>query len=115
MGAVTLYALLRERCGLSLREAANFHDVAMNTVESWSSGRRPAPDGVVSELRRLYAKIEDAAYQEIADKEGAVDLILASDDTEAASLGWPCVGAHAAMLGIAAALTHKKVTIAQSA
>ncbi|HQF31786.1 MAG TPA: hypothetical protein PLJ34_10105, partial [Hyphomicrobiales bacterium] len=33
----------------------------------------------------------------------SVELGLSSDDHEAQSIGWPCVGAHAAVLGLVAA------------
>lgn len=56
-----LYALLRERCGLSIREAAAFHDVSENTVVSWSAGRRNPPESIAAELRALYRQIETAA------------------------------------------------------
>jgi hypothetical protein len=36
---------------------------------------------------------------------------LASDDYEAQQIGWPCVGAHAAVLGIVAARTNKPLII----
>lgn len=112
----TAYALLLARCGLSLQEAAAFHDVRLDTVKSWSSGRNRAPDGVIAELRELYDRIEDAAHQAVAVIErggdsGEVELGLASDDAEAQSLGWPCVGAHKAVLGLVAAMIDNHVTV----
>lgn len=112
----SLYALLRERCGLSLREAADLHGVSHDSVVSWSSGRRRPPAGVIAELRALYERIETAADQIVAMAEDAgadveIELGIASDDTEARSIGWPCVGAHAAALGIAAATIDNPVVI----
>lgn len=108
----SLYALLRDRCGLSIREAAAFHDVPVNTVTKWSSGDRNAPPGVIAELRDLYAVIEKIADQAIAainqaeEAQGSppetIELGLASDDYEARQLGVPCVGAHAAAIGLVA-------------
>ena len=71
-----LYALLRERCGLSIREAAEFHAVPENAVASWSAGRRNPPAGVITELRLRYVQIDDAAARlvEIADKAPAPRL-----------------------------------------
>jgi hypothetical protein len=40
-----------------------------------------------------------------------IELGLASDDAEAKSIGWPCVGAQAAALGVGAALIDNPVTI----
>lgn len=117
----SLYALLRERCGLSIREAAEFHAVPVNTVTKWSSGDRNAPPGVVAELRELYATIEDIADEAVAavdqakSEQGsppeAVELGLASDDYEAQQLGLPCVGAHAAAVGLAAISIDDSVVI----
>ena len=110
-----LYRLLRERCGLSLDEAAAFHDTRIDTVRSWSSGRRNAPPGAIDELRALYAKIERAASElvDIAKKieAEAIEISLSSDDHEAQSLGWPCAGAHEAAIGIAAARLSRDVII----
>lgn len=113
---ISLYGLLRERCGLSLREAAEFHRVATDTVTSWSAGRRMAPAGVLSELRDLYEKIDTAADQLIAlaaknDPETEIEVGLASDDHEARSLGWPCVGAQAASIGLAAAYMDNPIRV----
>lgn len=109
----TTFALLCERCGLSSREAAGFLAVRDDTIKSWSSGRRTAPDGAIAQLRTLYAKIERAAGEaeallaKLTAEQGSepevVELGLSRDDAEAHALGWPCVGAHAAALGLAKA------------
>lgn len=57
----TVYDLLRQRCGLSQVEAANMHGVSLNSLQSWCTGRRTAPPGVVAELRALYLDIRRAA------------------------------------------------------
>lgn len=81
--------------------------VSLQTVQSWSSGRRRTPSGIITELRALYARIEHAAAESIeviaADNPTIVELGIAANDHEAQSLGWPCVGAQAASLGIIAA------------
>lgn len=110
----SLYCLLRERCGLSIREAAEFHRVPTTTISSWSAGRRSAPAGVIAELRDLYDTIENAAHQLVefvGDDTAEIELGLSSDDAEARSIGWPCVGAHAASLGLAAAMLDNDVAI----
>lgn len=108
----TAYALLLDRCGLSHREAALFvHQVRPDTVKAWAAGRNRVPAGAIAELRALYARIEAAAVQaldqiEAMAADGAPDRIelgLACDDAEAQALGWPCVGAQAAMLGLVVA------------
>ena len=108
------YGLLRERCGLSIVEAAAFHHVSDDTVKAWSSGRRKAPDGVIQELRNLYDTIETAAVniaRMIDDDTGEIELGLAADDHEAQSIGWPCVGAQAASIGLAACYLDNDVII----
>lgn len=114
---ITVYSLLLERCGLSHREAAEFHNVRLDTVKSWSSGRNPAPAGALAELRALYARIEKAANELIRlmkkHKAAEFEIGLASDDYEARQppLNWPCVGSHAAAIGLAAARTDKKIIV----
>lgn len=116
----TAFTLLSQRCGLSLREAANFLGVRIDTVKSWSSGRNPAPAGVIDELRRLYGRIEgaaEAAIQQIEDvatdagQPETVEMGISADDHEAQSLGWPCVGAHAAVIGLVAAWADVPIVI----
>lgn len=117
----SLYAMLRERCGLSIREAAAFHDVPVNTVTKWSSGARTAPPGVIAELRSLYETIEDVADRAVAGIDEAkeaqgsppetIELGLASDDYEAQQLGLPSAGAHAAAVGLVAISIDDPVVI----
>lgn len=103
----TIFELLVSRCGLSQREAAEYLGVRIDTVKSWASGRRQPQDAVLGDLARLAEKIARAAEEAIAQIDAmaashgppdAIDLGLASDDTEARDLGWPCVGAQAACL-----------------
>jgi hypothetical protein len=112
---MTTFALLCNRCGLSLREAADFLGVRQDTVRSWSIGRRGAPASAIEELRALYAKIERAAGEAVAMARKArgatIELGIAADDHEARSLGWPCVGAQAASLGLVAARLGASVVI----
>ena len=109
---ITTYALLLNRCGLSHREAAAIHGVRLDTVKSWATGRNRAAAGAIAELRALFAQIENVANESAVQfgilqaahgAPDAVDLALARDDQEAQALGWPCVGAHAAVIGTIAA------------
>lgn len=113
---MTAFSLLTQRCGLSLAEAADFLGVRLDTVKSWSAGRNPTPDGVIDELRELYEKIEIAARNllTIIEESGGgvkIELGYAADDKEARDLGWPCVGAQRAALGIATALSEKAIIL----
>ncbi len=114
----TAYALLLDRCGLSSKEAATFHDASLDTVKSWSSGRNAAPENAVEDLRDLYITIQEMAYDAIdmIDQQNpeAVELEMARDDKEAQELGLPCVGAHLAALGIVTALCGRPVIMART-
>ena len=55
----TLYAACLSRLGLSLAGAAALHDVRLDTVKSWSSGRNRIPDGAWTELREYEARLVD--------------------------------------------------------
>lgn len=95
----TLYAACLSRLGLSQSGAAALHNVRLDTVKSWSSGRNRVPQGAWDDLRELEAQIVDRsegireAWQaqgsppiEIDDSEAddlalmaAADLVLSSD------------------------------------
>jgi hypothetical protein len=110
------FALLLDRCGLSVREAAAFLRVREDTVKSWRTGRNPTPPGVFVSLRTLYAGQTNAAGEALALLSSApsdmvVELGLASDDAEAQLLGFPCVGAHAAVLGMVVGGANRPVRI----
>lgn len=105
----TIFAMLMQTCGLSHREAADVLHVRIDTVKSWSSGRRQAPQDALAELAALSARIEGAATEALAqidamaDQHGIpeeIDLGIASDDVEARSIGWPCVGAQCASVAL---------------
>lgn len=70
-------------------------------------GRRTCPDSVIDELLALSIRQDVAAQEaalviaETAEQQGApedIELGIATDDHEAQSLGWPCAGAHAAVI-----------------
>ena len=104
--------LLIDACGLSQREAAEFLGVRLDTVKSWYRRAPPtARPGVISELQALHVKQRRAAANLIrqarllAREHGTADTIevgIASDDAEARSLGWPCVGAQRQAIALAA-------------
>lgn len=110
---MSLYAALQDLCGLSNRESATLFNVSFSSIEKWRKGdRNLAPRGVIQALADLYAQQRKAAKAglDITQEQikahgpkGAVPLGFCTDDAEAQSLGWPCVGAHRAMLGMLAA------------
>lgn len=102
---MTPAALLIRLSGLSHKEAADCLNVRLDTVASWFRKTNPnlAKPGVLNELRELIAKQERAASETVVQvtKEDLTKIKLGypADDYEAQSLGWPCVGAWAAMAG----------------
>ena len=113
----TLFDLLAHACGLSQREATDFLRVRLDPIKSWTSGRRQAPQEALAELAALAAHIDTAAIEAVAQidamaaQHGAppeIDLGVASDDAEAQSIGWPCVGAQCASLGLVVARGTKR-------
>lgn len=98
----TLFAATLSGLGLSQSEAADFLEVRIDTVKSWSAGRNGVPAGVWTQLHGL-AKMQDKAAREVASaakqavKAGAIELGLARDGKEARSLGWPSPGAQLAV------------------
>lgn len=102
-------AALHRPCGLSHREAARFLQVRLDTVKSWSIGRNACSARVLAELVVLAARIDTAALEALTQIEAMsalhggpdeIDLGIASDDVKAQSIGWPCVGAQRASLGL---------------
>lgn len=113
---MTPFALLAQLAGLSQREAAAFLNLSPSSVDKMARGVRSTPPGVIDELRRLVGKQEDAAVRalDLIDAQGAdnIELGYPSDDYEAQSLGWPCVGAWAAMAARVVAGTEASVALA---
>ena len=98
---MTPFSILMNLAGLSQREAAAFLKVSPSSVDKMARGVRNAPDGVIDDLRDLIDKQETAADEALAliDEQDAdeIELGYPTDDHEAQSLGWPCVGAWKAM------------------
>lgn len=112
----SVYDLLRQRCGLSQKEAANFHETRIDTVVSWCSGRRRAPQGVIDELLDLNDDIVEAGMElaylvqlvpQIDDSGNRfIRIGLPSDDEDAIVCGFPTASACEA--SIAFAITQLK-------
>ena len=58
---MTTFSTALQICGLSHKEAAEFFDVRLDTVKSWSAGRNPVPDGVWRMIASLYDHICNTA------------------------------------------------------
>ncbi|GIQ78260.1 hypothetical protein BraRD5C2_67100 [Bradyrhizobium sp. RD5-C2] len=108
---VSVYDLLRQRCGLSQQDAANFHNTRIDTIKSWCSDRRTAPAGALDELRDLYADIAEAG-RELADivrlrpqtdEKGALFYYVGTplSVADAVKSGFPCEGSCLAAVALA--------------
>lgn len=113
--------LLISLCGLSHREAADFLNVREDTVKSWfRASPAEARPGIIAELKALHVAQRRAAANQIRQirtvtrVHGAPDIIelgLSSDDHEARSKGWPCVGAERMTYAMVAARVSMPVTL----
>lgn len=106
----SVYNLLRESCGVSQAEAADFiHEVRLDTVKSWSSDRRPAPQFAVNQLQSLLRTIGDAGEEYAKDlkvrSQGNVFVIgHAHDDRDARVCGFPSLSSQMHSIAIAISL-----------
>lgn len=114
MTPATPFAILADRCGLSQREAADFHKVRLDTVKSWCAGRNAAKPSVLAELRALHGVIVAAAEnlaksnERLLEQQRRRDLLprgivfgLAETDDVARAYGFPSRGPYMAAVGLA--------------
>jgi len=105
-----VYNLLREACGISQAEAAEFvHGTRLDSVKSWCSDRRTAPQGVINDLQKLAREIQNAGinYAALLKKTNKGDVCvigLPKDEKDARTCGFPSIGAQ--MRAIAVAISH---------
>lgn len=100
---MTLFKILLQSTGLSLREAAAFLDVSYDSVKDWLYGRRPAPQGAIEEIIDLMDTQAEMAQAvlDLMDEHpaaGAIEIGYCADDNEARGLGLPCKSAHDAAI-----------------
>jgi hypothetical protein len=106
----TLYNIMREACGISQTEAAEFvHGARVDSVKSWCSDRRAAPQGVINDLRKLAREIQNAGInyatlRKTTNKGNVYIVGLPSDEQDARRCGFPSVGAQ--MRAVAVAISH---------
>lgn len=111
-----LFALLRDRCGLSQTDAADLLNVRLDTVKSWERRTNPnrAPEGVIAALRALYRAMERAADEAVRlhRRSRATEVTLYTGGRRFAE--WPG-GSGLAVLGMVAARVDVPVTISPDA
>lgn len=104
-----VYNLLREACGLSQAEAAAFHETRLDSVKSWCSDRRTAPQGVINDLQKLARQIQASGigYADLlkGSSRGDVYVIgLPGDEQDARVCGFPSIGAQMRAVAVAISL-----------
>lgn len=62
-GKVNFLKALKDLCGLSIEESAEFLAVRPDSVKAWLSGRKEAPDGVIESMIELAEAIRDFALK----------------------------------------------------
>ena len=104
---MTPFRLILDSSGLSIQEAAAYLDVRLDTVLSWSSGRRTPRRRIVHEVLALIDRQGQAAREILTviersvaghDAPAEIEIGFAADDHEARALGWPAASAHAAVI-----------------
>lgn len=98
---MTPFALLLRLSCMSQREAADFLGVSPSSIDKMSRGARPAPEGVIEQMRDLIELQVTTAEKHAAHilplDIDQIELGYPADDHEAQDLGFPCVGAWAGM------------------
>ena len=103
----SVYNLLRETCGISQAEAAEFvHEARLDSVKSWCSDRRPAPAGVIRELKELVRKINAAGaayatYLKSGDAKQPINIGIPHDELDARHCGFPSLGVSLRAVSVA--------------
>ncbi len=104
MGSISLFGSLLAMCGMTHEECADYLGVRLDSVRSWSSGRRNVPQGVEAKLIELWNLMEDEASRIIDGIEAqlielsvhglpqSIEFGIPSSREEANELGWPSVG-----------------------
>ncbi|MDP1867020.1 MAG: hypothetical protein Q8L13_11855 [Bradyrhizobium sp.] len=106
----SVYNFMRDACGLSQLEAAeNVHGARLDTIKSWSTDRRPAPDWAINQLQSLIRQIRRAGenYASMLKKQsrGNVFILgLAHDEQDARACGFPSLASQRQALAIAISL-----------
>lgn len=112
--------LLLARCGLSQTDAAAYLDREARLVRRWLDGSYPVPTEHWARLLDLCARQDRAAEEtlalvrEQAKQHGApreVTIRLSRSQDGAAELGWPCIGAHLAVIRRVAEWAPKAITV----
>jgi len=99
--------LMLHRCGLSQTDAADWLGVEARMVRRWCAGDFPIPERRWQPLVDLCARQDRAADEALAlirektaalGRDGTIAIHMARTQEDADRLGWPCPGAHVAVI-----------------
>ncbi|OKO67340.1 hypothetical protein [Bradyrhizobium sp. NAS96.2] len=109
--STSVYNLLREACGISQSEAADhIHETRLDTVKSWSSDRRPAPQWAINQMQSMVRRIRAAGetfaeqIKQRAQGQNVFVIGLPHDDDDARACGFPSSAAQHQAIAIAISL-----------
>ena len=108
--------LMLHTCGLSQTDAADFLGVDARIVRRWNSGYFSIPPEQWQKLEKLSAQQDRAAHEAIEEMEERyadydhvkIPVRLTRTDEDARKLGYPCAGAHLAVVRRVAELAATK-------
>ena len=125
MGSISLFGSLLAMCGMTHEECADYLGVRLDSVRSWSSGRRNVPQGVEAKLIKLWRLIEDEASRIVDGIETqliemahqglpeSVEFGIPRSREEANELGWPSVGSFMRIAALVAANIEVKLDLVE--
>jgi hypothetical protein len=93
--------LMLHRCGLTHNDAATWLGRDLKVVRKWLDGRFDIPADDWRQLVDLCARQDRAATQALAQigtRPASYKVLVAMTDEDAGLLGWPCAGAHLALI-----------------
>lgn len=109
---MSTYKACRQLCGLTQTDAADFHQVSVDTIKAWDKGRSIPRQGVWTELASLWKQIEDACDGAAGAIEfGEVDFrkVLASVEADISGNELPMEGARRASGAMALLITISEI------
>ena len=111
------YRCVLTSTGMSVSEAATFHQTDEGIINKWIEGSEQPPADVMRSLSQLVCRMFESVEQvmdHVIEKAEAVldgsdnypdeiELGVASDDVEAQTMGWPTASTHETVIGMTAA------------
>lgn len=109
---MSTYKSCRQLCGLTQVDAADFHQVSVDTVKAWDKGRSVPKASVWLELASLWRQIEDAcdgAAGAIETGEADIRKVVANLEADIVGNELPMEGARRAAGAMALLVTISEI------